>query len=695
MINIGALSYALGSLALLGLLAQLLLSWRGQLDRFLLTLAVLITAAWTGIAVYLSLEQRYDSAIQRLLDILHGLAWIAFSVKVLAGAYHRPTRAIVENKPIVYVIVAGALVYLLSIVAALPGVAADPPNDARATLLYHASGVLFSLAIMLLAERILRQTIPEKRGHLSMLFLTIGCLEIYDFVLHSLILIGQDATALWQARGLVIAFAVPFIMAAARNPGWSRDVYVSHSAAFTFAILVAAISFLMISAFGSLLVRRYGSEWGQVVQFVFTFMVIFSALLLLTSERRRGQLKVFLNKHFYNYKYDYREEWLRFIRTLSKGGPGAHLLETVIQALGQIVSSQKGILWLRADTGHFDLAAQVNIEINANHREPPRSSLIQFLEKWQWIINIDEYEEDPDLYQDLTLPAWLDEYPDAWLIVPLMQDVELLGFVVLSRPVAPRKINWEDHDLLKTAGRQAATHLAQLMTVQALVEAREFQAFSRLSAFVIHDLKNLIAQLSLVVSNAAKHMHNPDFMQDAINTVQHSVAKMNRLLAQLRKGHIKTGKAARINVAAIVREVVHKCREIEPRPEIEKIDRNIFIEADQDRFGAIVEHLIQNAQEATFDEGWVKVRVYQEQQHCIVEIEDNGCGMDGKFIRERLFRPFDTTKGQGGMGIGVYESRDYARELGGDIEVRSEPGVGSTFRVVVPIARSASSPGRL
>ena len=269
-----------------------------------------------------------------------------------------------------------------------------------------------------------------------------------------------------------------------------------------------------------------------------------------------------------------------------------------------------------------------------------------------------------------------------------MQDIELLGFVVIPHPVAKHQINWEDHDLLKTAGRQAASHLAQLMAVQALVEAREFQAFSKLSAFVIHDLKNLVAQLSLVVSNAAKHKHNPEFMDDAIKTVDHSVSKMNRLLAQLRQGRTAAQPPSdnqKVELNTLINDVVNERSNQTPQPRFHSQCDEIYIAANTDRIASVLEHIIQNAQDATPPDGWVNVKLTSEDNLAAIEISDNGCGMDQAFIHNRLFRPFDTTKGQGGMGIGVYESREYIQELKGSIHVTSEPGNGTTFTISLPI----------
>jgi signal transduction histidine kinase len=100
----------------------------------------------------------------------------------------------------------------------------------------------------------------------------------------------------------------------------------------------------------------------------------------------------------------------------------------------------------------------------------------------------------------------------------------------------------------------------------------------------------------------------------------------------------------------------------------------------------VLEHLVQNAQEATAAEGKVELRLGRQQELAVIEIEDSGCGMDTQFIRERLFKPFDTTKGNAGMGVGAYEAREFVLGAGGDIQVSSEPGVGTRFTVTLPLA---------
>ncbi len=266
---------------------------------------------------------------------------------------------------------------------------------------------------------------------------------------------------------------------------------------------------------------------------------------------------------------------------------------------------------------------------------------------------------------------------------------DLMGFAVLSRSPLRRRLNWEDHDLLKTAGRHAASHLAQFETAQQLADARQFEACNRLSAFVVHDLKNLVAQLSLLVANAAKHMHKPGFMEDAVRTVDHSVAKMNKLLAQLRSGVVVSDGQAPASLAVMLDEVVRGKSARKPVPVLELDAEDVLVRADRERFMMVLGHVVQNAQDATPPEGHVQLRYRRDGEAALIEVVDDGCGMDEGFVRERLFRPFDTTKGAAGMGIGAYEARETVRGMGGEVEVESVPGAGTTFRIRLPVVGSA------
>jgi putative PEP-CTERM system histidine kinase len=299
------------------------------------------------------------------------------------------------------------------------------------------------------------------------------------------------------------------------------------------------------------------------------------------------------------------------------------------------------------------------------------------------VVDVDEYRSEPEVYGDLSLPAWIEDDDDAWLIVPLIHDQRLLGFVLLLRSRTPQPINWENRDLLKTVGMQGASYLAFNQAAQALGEARQFEGFNRLSAFVMHDLKNLIAQLSLVAKNAARHKHNPAFIDDAVSTIENAVAKMNRLMAQLQNADI-TGQNRPLNIASELRDVVAAKAAGNPSPLLTLEADDLLVSAESDRLSAVLGHVVQNAQDATPADGKVEVILRAQGDQAIVEIRDTGTGMDEEFIKTRLFRPFDSTKGLTGMGIGAYECREVISALGGQVLVESEPGHGTRFRIILP-----------
>ena len=239
-----------------------------------------------------------------------------------------------------------------------------------------------------------------------------------------------------------------------------------------------------------------------------------------------------------------------------------------------------------------------------------------------------------------------------------------------------------------------ALHLADA----ALAEARQFEAFNRTSAYVVHDLKNLLGQQSLIVSNAARHKHDPEFVDDMVATVDNSVVRMRSLLAQLAEREapepVPADARAPLALVPLLREVVTARACARPVPELElgaagdampgQAAPCPQVLADRDRLLRIVGHLVQNAQEACSPEGRVAVALCADGAEARVRVTDDGVGMDEAFVRDGLFRPFHSTKGLTGMGIGAFETRDYARALGGDVHVTSEPGRGTTFTLTLP-----------
>lgn len=546
---------------------------------------------------------------------------------------------------------------------------------------------------MLLLEQLYRNTLPEQRWGIKFMCLGLLGLFIFDFYMFAeAVLFNALDPALFQARGLINALAVPLIAwSVSRNPSLVVRFSLSRRALFHSASLLAAGVYLLLMAAAGYYIRYFGGDWGGIFQTVFLFGALVMLIVVMFSGTMRAYMRVFLSKHFFAYRYDYREEWLRFTRTLSEGEPGVHLREHTIRAIATLVDCPAGALWLRGDKQAYQCVAHWNMRAAVGD-EPADSLFCLFLEKKEWVVDIEEFDRLPESYGGLpALPDWLLAVPEARYVVPLVLHDRLIGWVLLSASRANLQLNWEVNDLLKTAGRQAAGYLAQLEAAEALLVARQFESFNRMSAFVIHDLKNVVAQLSLLLANAVRHKNNPAFQEDMLETIGHAIDKMNRLLMQLRKGAQPIDSPEGVQLDTIIAQVLESKSLATPKPTLGEVATGLMVHADADRLERVVGHLVQNAIDACAQNGRVNLSVSQTTGFAEICVSDNGSGMSEQFIRERLFRPFESTKSMG-MGIGTYESREYVRQLGGEILVDSSEGVGTTFVVRVPLQLKDTTP---
>jgi putative PEP-CTERM system histidine kinase len=430
-------------------------------------------------------------------------------------------------------------------------------------------------------------------------------------------------------------------------------------------------------------VRYFGGNWGRALQLgtLVAALALLGASIL--SGALRSRLRVFVGKHFFSYRYDYREEWLRFTAMLSSKRSPQEMGELIVRGLAKMVESPGGSLWTHSGGDEdFSQTAAWNSAAVAQ-LEPGDSSLCSFLRQNGWVIDLDEFRASPRRYGALALPTWLLGTPDGWLVVPLLAGEELQGFVLLSRPLAAITINWEVLDLIKTAGRQAAGYLAQMQATEALLEARKFEAFNRMSAFVVHDLKNIVTQLSLMLKNAERLHDNREFQQDMLLTVESSLEKMKRLMLQLREGATPPGGSRGVELTPIIRRLASTAAAQGRSLEVEEIER-LATRGHDDRLERVLGHLVQNAFDATPVAGRVWLRVSRYSGQVKLEVGDTGAGMTEEFVRSKLFRPFNTTK-HSGMGIGTYESFQYIRELGGSLSAESQPGEGTIITVMLPL----------
>jgi putative PEP-CTERM system histidine kinase len=672
------LSYVVCAATYLFLLVASLTVWRQRLRGSSLAAAFGAQLAWSVVLAIESGGADIPLAAVAAIECLRSLAWVLILARWLtAGAAAQSIHRLLSA-----VAVTGWVCCL--------GLLLLPLGSERATSFRLWTGLTLSTVGLIVVEQVARNTRTAHQWHLKYLWLAVAALFTWDlFVYSSALLEGGMQANLWVARGFVNALiGALLVIGLRRMPVWQIGAFLSPRPVFFNATLLGAMFYILGTAAASHFIGSHGGSVGEVGQAVFLAGAALVLVVVLVSERFRAWTRVMLAKHFFPYRYDYRNEWQKLTRALSRSDE-TPVYERIATLIAGSVNCGSGGLWLRDSEDVFvpvggDLA-EAGAPVESGNPE-----FFEYLRVKEWIFDLDAARAANPRDKIPRPPGWMLANANLWLVVPLLCEETLVGFVALSQPLARMRLTWEEIDLLRAAGRQVASFLALEQAARRLAEARQFEALNRVSAVLMHDLRHLIAQQALVVQNAAKHRGNPAFFDDAILTIDNSVKRMNRLMDELRSG-MAMDQTQRINLGELCGEAVERCGSRVPAPILIPHDRSIEIVANRDRMLHVVEHVIRNAQDATPSSGAVCVELRRCGQRAVIEVKDTGTGMDTEFIRHRLFRPFDTTKGERGMGIGAYEVRKSVMQCGGKVEVDSSPGRGTKFTISLPLSAARAT----
>jgi putative PEP-CTERM system histidine kinase len=638
--------------------------------------ALSATALWGWIGAIEPYSYAIPTFVVALIDLARYALWFAFLLTLLAP--------VVVAKNIRWLALAATILIAVGIHGPFAVQLPDQPAAGWARVPLFGAMALPVLGLVLL-EQLFRNLADDSRWNAKPLTLGLGLVFVYDLYLYSqAVLFGRADEDAVTMRGTVHALAVPLLLIASRRSGnWVARLHFSRTAAFHSAALVLAGIYLLGVAAIGYYIRYFGGTWGSALQLVMLVGATAALVVLAMSGAMRARLRVLLRKHFFSYRYDYREEWLKLTAMLSARSSPAEMGTLVIRGLADMVESPCGALWTQA-TGQHELVQSARWNVPASkEREPIDSDFARFLRNKGWVVDLDQYRSYPQLYEGMTLPTWLRGESEPWLVIPLIVADDLTGFVVLGPARTRVELDWEAIDLLKTASRQAAGFLAQMQATEALLESRKFDAFNRMSAFVVHDLKNIVTQLSLMLRNAKRLHDNPEFQADMLSTIENSVDKMRQLMLQLREGEAPPGGQSGVDLVPIVRRLKAVAAERGRTVEIQGLEP-LVARGHEVRIERVLGHVVQNALDATQPSGRVWLKLARSGGQAEVEIGDTGNGMSQEFVENRLFKPFETTK-PAGMGIGAYESYQYIRELGGKISVDSELARGTVMTIALPL----------
>jgi putative PEP-CTERM system histidine kinase len=661
-----AVCYGIGASAFMALVVLMLINRRPSGFGLRILLACLLTAAWAAAAAW---PLPY---IAHALESIRSGAWLFLLASVLAQA----RKGDVRSRFWQWLPLAAAVAAALSAANDLRHFSPVMRQDT-----FTASQVVWRIILavggLLIVENLIRNTPTRLKWHLFPLCIAIGMQFAYDlFVFAEAVVLQKMDPLLLAGRGIVLALIVPpLILTMARNPNWRIDIHISRQVVFHTATLMASGTFLVVAAGVAALIGRFPGEWATISKIAFFCGSILVLLTVLSTESLRSRLRRIISENFFSTRYDYRAEWVRTIATLSSSNENEPLAARAIRALADVVDSPGGVLWMKRSDGAYGVERTLNMALDASGFESASGAFVAGFRGGEAI------QEFGAGALKTARPVWAGA--SAWLAVPLLKIDRLIGFVALSQPRTPAPVTWESVDLLLAIGQQVAGYLAEERATRTLMESQSLINYSRRFSFAIHDIKNVSGQLAMMIANTPRFGERPEFRADLVRGMESAVRKLGELVDRLRPETEQENAPECVDPSRMIDEVV---RELDGG----KVPLCVRLAAETMRvrivpsdLRAILTHLVTNAIEASANGNAVTISLARNNGHAVIDVADHGCGMTPEFVQDGLFVPLHSTK-ERGLGIGAYQARDLVRVAGGDIEVASTVGLGTTIRISLP-----------
>ncbi len=516
--------------------------------------------------------------------------------------------------------------------------------------------------------------------------LAIGAGSIFAFDLFqytdALLLLRVDST-IRATQPLVAVLALPLILISARRLNEVRiSLPVSRGLLVSTTALLASGIYILSVATIAFLIRELGWAWGPALQVVLLIGAAMVLLVLFSSTSVRHGGRRFIERNLFTFAYDYRREWLRLVEAMAGTDQNLPLNQRAMKATATLLDADGGVLFLRGPNRMFNYQTCWNIALES-HPPPPPSGLLRALSAERTAIAFDQPETQPTGFRDdVEIGNWLGHFKGPWVALALLAQDDLVGVIVVTRPRLKRKLTWEDLDLLAIFSHQLGSYITVEELTRHVAEAEHFDRLSKQVTFVAHDLKSLISQLSLMLQQASRHAHDPAFVSDSFLTIGDAVEKMKALMQRVQQADASSTSLAMVDLSALAKEALRsgRCDRLDPWRD------GVMVRAESGVLAALLGHVIDNAHQACRNGGDVALALRTDAGSAMLEVIDSGVGMTRNFVDTELFRPFASTKDTG-FGIGMYQCRDWIERWGGRLEVESEPGHGTTVRIVLPLAR--------
>lgn len=578
----------------------------------------------------------------------------------------------------------------LALIANSYGISYRPPDFVNERILFLTdTGFLFYVAQLLLTvaslislEQLYLAMDKPARWKIKLEMLGVGVLAIMHVVYYGQAILYRtlDFGLLWSRTAAVLIGIVMVAFSRWRR-GAPKPIHLSKSMAYRslLAILIG-VYFIGLALLGEGM-RYLGGRTGTAIGTTLLLILGLMGGLAILSERVRRHLKVYLAKNFYRSKFDYRQQWMQLTQKISSSTDLEELERSILEYFCDTFGVEGAALFSRdADSGTYQCVAVRELNCN-DHALGPWNPLIVFLGFREWVFDVkDQNEEVIGANQHLFKTC------NVRFVIPLYGPKgELIGFIALKSPLNPSEVfAYEDYDLMKMLSRQAGSAISNIRLSSQLSTAQQMEVMGRISAFVMHDLKNLVSNLALVVENAREFIEDPEFQVDMLKTLENTSHNMTDLISRLET--LRESAELKLQPEDLLKIAGEVCSML-PKQATVLTGKEVTALVDAREVSRVLLNLVLNALEASAPDAVVELEVGKVGMP-FVSVRDKGQGMTEEFMRKRLFKPFSSTKKKG-FGIGLYQSKKIVEAHGGRIDVESQAGAGSTFTVFLPNARRA------
>ncbi|HEX5399663.1 MAG TPA: XrtA/PEP-CTERM system histidine kinase PrsK [Verrucomicrobiae bacterium] len=473
---------------------------------------------------------------------------------------------------------------------------------------------------------------------------------------------------------------------------FNADVYPTQTAIHNSITIILAGAYLLIVGVFAKVVQFLGGDTSFTLK-AFALLIALVLIAIVTlSDRVRLHARRFISRYFQQPLYDYRSVWRRFTEETAACVKPAELCQATIKLATDVFQALSVTIWL-VDEKRENLTFATSTflsEFRANELKPQSVDAVEVLRA------LENHPDPVDL--DASKESWTAVlrscHPDEFrkgghrVCVPLIGGGEVLGVMILGDRVGGVSFSWQDFDLLRCMADQMAAGLLNARLSQRLLQAGEMEAFQTMSAFFVHDLKNTTSTLNLMLKNLPEHFNDPEFRADALRAISKTVEHINRLIGRLSQlRHELQIKPVESDLNEMVVRALAGWEEAAGVSLTKNLGSLPKLWFDPEQMGKVVTNLVLNAREAVLPAGEVRIETVQKNGWAVLTVSDNGCGMAPEFLSRSLFRPFQTTK-KNGLGIGLFQSKMIVEAHKGRVQVESQPGKGTTFRIMLPLPKA-------